>query len=335
MTPGTELGEFLKARRALASPAGDGGPRRRVPGLRREEVAALAGMSTDYYTRLEQGRHKRPSEAVLGALAQALQLDDLATRHLFDLARAVAAPHRSRPETGVQRVRPSLHHLLASFTAHPAFIRGRRTEVLAMNPLAAFLLTDFPAKPARERSLIRWAFLDEEARSRYVDWEKIASSMVGTLRLDAGRHPDDPLLAQLVGELAVHSEEFRTWWADHRVVERRDGTKRLNHPLVGHLDIRYEALEVTGEPDQTLFIYTTEPGSHSEAKLRTLAAWIHDDTPAPDQPAPPTTPTVLEAPRPGPDSAAHETSLAPGSRQAHHKTPATPPAGKQEGLPHG
>ncbi|WP_411730711.1 helix-turn-helix transcriptional regulator [Paeniglutamicibacter sp.] len=305
MNAGTELGEFLKVRRALVSPAGDGGPRRRVPGLRREEVAALARVSADYYTRLEQGRHKRPSEAVLGALAQALQLDDLATRHLFDLARAVAAPRRTGPEAAVQRVRPSLHQLLASFTEHPAFIRGRRTEVLAMNPLAAFLLADFPAKPAQERSLIRWAFLDAEARTRYVDWEKIASSMVGTLRLDAGRHPDDPLLLQLVGELAVHSEEFRTWWADHRVVERRDGIKRLNHPLVGHLDIRYEALEVTGEPDQTLFIYTTEPGSESESKLRTLAGWVYGDSTARDHSGALTSPLDPQEPRPNPDPAEH------------------------------
>ncbi|MDO2934804.1 helix-turn-helix transcriptional regulator [Paeniglutamicibacter sulfureus] len=282
MTAGTELGEFLKVRRALVSPAGDGGPRRRVPGLRREEVAALAKVSTDYYTRLEQGRHKRPSEAVLDALAHALQLDDLATRHLFDLARAVASPRRTEPQSAVQHVRPSLHLLLASFTEHPAFIRGRRTEVLAMNPLAAFLLANFPAKPVRQRSLIRWTFLEEEARTRYVDWEKTASSMVGTLRLDAGRHPDDPLLAQLVGELAVNSAEFRTWWADHRVVERRDGIKRLNHPLVGRLDIRYEALTVTGEPDQTMFIYTTDPGSESESKLRTLASWVYGDTTARD-----------------------------------------------------
>lgn len=303
MSPGTELGEFLKARRALVPPPGDGGPRRRVPGLRREEVAALAGVSTDYYTRLEQGRHQRPSEPVLAALAQALDLDELATRHLFDLARAVATPRRGAAETGVQRVRPSLHQLLDSFTGHPAFIRGRRTEVLAMNPLAAFLLTDFPAKPARERSLIRWAFLDPQARERYVDWEKIASSMVGTLRLDAGRHPDDRLLAQLVGELSVHSEAFRTWWADHRVVERRDGTKRLHHPLVGRLDISYEALEVTGEPDQTLFIYTTTPGTESEAKLRTLTAWIHDDTPPLETPASPTTLSSPHEPTPHADPA--------------------------------
>ena len=298
MSTGTELGEFLRARRALTSPAGDGGPRRRVPGLRREEVAALAGVSTDYYTRLEQGRHKRPSEAVLQALAEALQLDDLATRHLFDLARALSAPRRGRPESGVQRVRPSLHRLLDSFTEHPAFVRGRRTEVLAMNRLAAFLLTDFPARPARERSLIRWAFLDEEARRRYVDWEKTASSMVGTLRLDAGRHPEDPLLAQLVGELAVQSDEFRTWWADHRVVERRDGIKRLDHPLVGRLDICYEALEVTGEADQTLFVYTTEPGSESQARLRALAVRVHGAAPGRDHPFPPA-PPVEPAAEPG------------------------------------
>ena len=249
----------------------ESGTRRRVPGLRREEVAALAGVSCDYYTRLEQGRHKRPSETVLYALAEALQLDDLATRHLLDLARAIAAPQRRLPKPSVQRVRPSLHRLLDTFTEHPAFIRGRRTDVLAMNKLAALLLTDFPAKPARDRNLLRWALLDEEARQRYVDWEKVVSSMVGTLRLDAGRHPDDPLLAQLVGDLSVRSEQFRRWWADHRVVERRDGIKRLDHPLVGRIDVFYEALEVTGEEAQTLFVYSTDPGSESESKLRVLA----------------------------------------------------------------
>src|SRR5690606_36844334 len=143
----TELGEFLKARRALVSPAGDGGPRRRVPGLRREEVAVLAGVSTDYYTRLEQGRHKRPSESVLGALAKALELDETAAGHLFNLARPVSGSGRNNPSSSIQRVRPSLHQLLDSFTGHPAFIRGRRTEVLGMNALAASLLTDFLAKP--------------------------------------------------------------------------------------------------------------------------------------------------------------------------------------------
>ncbi|WP_435278647.1 helix-turn-helix domain-containing protein [Rhodococcus yananensis] len=269
---GIELGEFLKARRALVSPVAGAGARRRVPGLRREEVAAAAGVSTDYYTRLEQGRHKRPSESVLHSLATALQLDELATRHLFDLARSVSAPRSAAARDTVQRVRPSLHRLLDSFTEHPAFVRGRRTEVLAMNRLAALLLTDFPAKPARRRSLLQWAFLDPVARDRYVDWAKIAASMVGTLRLDAGRHPGDPLLARLVEELSEGSDEFRMWWADHRVVERRDGVKRLDHPLVGRIDVYYEALDVTGEADQTLFVYTTEPGSVSRSRLAELAA---------------------------------------------------------------
>jgi transcriptional regulator with XRE-family HTH domain len=275
---GSALGDFLRARRALVGPPRHGAGRRRVPGLRREEVAALARVSTDYYTRLEQGRHRRPSDAVLTSLAEALGLDALATRHLFDLARAVPVPARGTPPDAVQRVRPSLHLLLDSFTGHPAFVRGRRTEVLAMNPLAASLLVDLPARPARERALIRWAFLDPQARERYVDWEAVASSMVGTLRLDAGRHPGDPLLARLVAELTEGSEEFRAWWPDHLVVERRDGIKRLDHPRVGRLDIRYEALDVTGAEDQTLFVYTTEPGSASEAALRSLAEGVAGQT---------------------------------------------------------
>ncbi len=277
MAAGNEFGDFLKARRAALDP-GDDGSRRRVPGLRREEVAARAGVSADYYTRLEQGRHKRPSESVQLALAEALELDVMGTRHLQDLARALALPQRARanvPEQ--QRLKPSLLALLETFTDHPAFVRGRRTEVLAMNPLAASLLADIPARPAGQRSLIHWAFLDPHAREKYVDWEKIASSMVGTLRLDAGRHPDDPQLAQLVGELSLRSEEFRTWWADHRVTERRDGLKRLDHEIVGRIDVRYEALEVTGAEDQMLFLYSTEKGSESEARLRTLASWLTED----------------------------------------------------------
>lgn len=281
MAAGNQLGDFLRARRALLVPLAQG-PRRRVPGLRREEVAARAGVSADYYTRLEQGRHKRPSDSVLRALAEALELDRTASRHLEDLARSLALPRRARahdPEQ--QRVRPSLQALLETFTDHPAFVRGRRTEVLAMNPLAAALLADIPARPPGQRSLIHWAFLDPQARRSYVDWEKVASSMVGTLRLDAGRHPEDPRLAQLVGELSMRSEQFRTWWADHRVTERRDGVKRLHHDVVGRLDVRYEALEITGEPDQTLFLYSTEKGSESESRLRTLASWLA----APAEPA--------------------------------------------------
>ncbi|MFB6574584.1 helix-turn-helix transcriptional regulator [Kocuria palustris] len=241
-------------RRAALAPDDDG-PRRRVPGLRRGEVAARAGVSTDYCTRLEQGRHERPSESVQLALAEALELDPTAARHLQDLARALALPKRARPPTAEQQ--RLKHSLIAS------------------------LLADTPVRAPGHRSLIHWAFLDPEAREKYVDWEKVASSMVGTLRLDAGRHPDDPQLAQLVGELSLRSEEFRTWWADHRVTERRDGLKRLNHQLVGRIDVHYEALEVTGAEDQTLFLYSTANGSDSEARLRTQASWLAENQPGP------------------------------------------------------
>jgi transcriptional regulator with XRE-family HTH domain len=281
-----ELGEFLKARRAMVAPdvrqLGDTRPRR-VPGLRREEVAQLAGLSTDYYTRLEQGRHRSPSEAVLAGLAEALQLDATAREHLFALAKAASGGARRSTGAGeVQRVRNSLHQLLDQLTDLPAFVRGRRTDVLAMNPLARFVLHDFLAKPVRERNLLRWALLDPEARTRYRDWEPTVRSMVGTLRLDAGRHPDDPLLPELVGDLAVRSPEFRVWWAEQQVVERTAGVKRLNHPLVGELTVDYEALDVVGETDQTLFIYTTKPGSEDREKMRLLAGWVHE-RPEPEQ----------------------------------------------------
>lgn len=279
-----ELGEFLKARRAAVAPdprlLGDLRPRR-VPGLRREEVAQLAGLSADYYTRLEQGRHRSPSEAVLNGLADALELDTSARQHLFALARAAEGGTGPKPTDRVQRVRPSLHQLLESLTDLPAFVRGRRTDVLAMNPLARFVLHDFTAEPVRRRNLVRWALLDPEARTRYRDWEQVVSAMVGTLRMDAGRHPDDPLLKELVGELAVQSEEFRQWWAEQRVVERTAGTKRFNHPMVGELDVDFEALDVAGESDQTLFIYTTRPGSESERRMRVLAGWVNEQQESP------------------------------------------------------
>ena len=212
-------------------------------------------MSTDYYTRLEQGRHKRPSESVQLALAEALELDPTAARHLQDLARALVLPQWARAPHGGAAAPQALADRLPA-GGHPRPRPG-------------------------QRNLIHWAFLDPEAREKYVDWEKVASSMAGTLRLDAGRHPDDPQLAQLVGELSLRSEEFRTWWADHRVTERRDGLKRLNHQLVGRIDVHYEALEVTGAEDQTLFLYSTEKGSDSEARLRTLASWLAENQPGP------------------------------------------------------
>jgi transcriptional regulator with XRE-family HTH domain len=272
-----ELGEFLRRCRANVSPDAVGlhvtAPGRRVRGLRREEVAQLAGVSVDYYTRLEQGRHTSPSESVVDALARALELDAAGRAHLADLAQA---GHRPAERPQVQRVRPAVHQMLNSLIDQPAFVLGRRTDVLASNPLANALITDWNAKPARERNYIRWMFLDPAARDIHLDWNSVAADVVGTLRLDAGRHPDDVLLNQLVGELTIKSPEFRTWWNDHRVHERTHGTKRLQHPAVGPITIHYEALALPGDTDQTLFIYTTEPGSTSEDNLRLLASWYAD-----------------------------------------------------------
>jgi transcriptional regulator with XRE-family HTH domain len=271
-----ELAEFLRTRRARTDPGTVGlspGPHhRRVPGLRREELARLAGVSADYYARLEQGRHITPSDGVLAALARALRLDDAESAHLFALARRSPAPVRRRaPEQ--QRVRPGLQQMMAALHDQPAFILGRRTDVLSANPLAKALITDFSAKPAIERNYTRFMVLDPAAKALYPDWEVVAADAVGTLRLDAGRYPDDPRTAELVGELAMKSEPFRTWWADHRVVERSFGTKRFHHRIVGDLDIDYEAMTFPGDADQTLFVYTTRPGSASNEAMRLLASW--------------------------------------------------------------
>ncbi|MBT0769571.1 helix-turn-helix domain-containing protein [Kineosporia sp. J2-2] len=279
------LGEFLRTCRSGLTPAEvglddpDGAPRR-VRGLRREEVARLAGVSVDYYTRLEQGRHSTPSDAVVRSLARALRMDDAASAHLADLAR----PGRARPGgvQPVQRVRPAMQQLLASMTDHPVLILGRRTDVLASNALATALLTDWRRLPARERNYTRWVLLDPVARERFVQWSLVAADAVGTLRLDAGRHPDDPALNELVGELTIKSPEFRAAWGDHRVHERTHGTKRLTHPEVGPITLHFEALTLPGDPDQTMFVYGTDPGSSSADNLRLLSLWAgqHPDTTA-------------------------------------------------------
>ncbi len=275
MSASSELGDYLKARRARTRPETVGLPpatfNRRVPGLRREELAQLAGVSVDYYTRLEQGRHRRPSDSVIAAVATALGLDDAERAHLFDLAKRDLGRRAAAP--GVQQVRPELLNLMEGLIDQPAFVLGRRTDVLASNPLARALITDWHAKAPRERNKVRWTLLDPEAKQRYPDWQLVAPDVVGTLRLDAGRYPDDPLTRELVGELAMRSEEFRRWWADHRVYERSHGTKRMRHHVVGELEVHYEALNLPADPDQTLFIYTTRTGSASHDAMRLLASW--------------------------------------------------------------
>ncbi len=270
---GDELGEFLRSRRARLTPVAAGlpaGGSRRVPGLRREEVAHLAGVSVDYYVRLERGRHVNVSTSVLDALARALRLTETEREHLFTLAAPVSSRRRPLPP---QRVRPGLARLVHGLTDYPAFVLGRRLDILASNAMAHALYTDFAALPHRERNMARYVFLDESARSLYADWPGAARSVVGTLHLYAGRNPHDPLLAELVGELSVHDKDFRRWWADQEVSQRTNGRKHYHHPVVGELVLDYEALAPTGDPDQVLGVTTAEAGSPSEERLKLLASW--------------------------------------------------------------
>jgi transcriptional regulator with XRE-family HTH domain len=267
-----ELGQFLKSRRGRLQPEDVGLEtygQRRVPGLRRSELAQLAGVSVDYYVRLEQGRAGHPSEGVLDAIARALSLDDAERAHVYDLARP---PQRRRRETRPERVRPEVQRLVELLNGVPAMVMGRRMDVLAWNALAAALTVDWGALPAEHRNAARHFFLDEGARHLYVDWEENARDTVANLRLAAGRHPDDPELASLIGELSMKSEVFRRWWAHHDVKEKAHGTKRLRHPIVGELTLSYESLALPADADQLLVIYTTEPGSESEMALHLLAS---------------------------------------------------------------
>lgn len=280
MTSKEDLREFLRSRRARIAPEAVGLPvghgHRRVPGLRREELAMLAGVSVDYYVRLEQGRNTSVSASVLDAIARALQLDDHERTHLFDLAKPKAGARRPAPPP--QRVRPGIRVLLENFVT-PAFVLGRRLDVLATNRMARALLCDFDALPARERNHARWVFLDPAARELYVDWDAVARDNVAVLRMDAGRHPDDPQLSELIGELTMKSPQFAGWWADHDVLRQTHGSKRYHHPVVGDLTVTYEALPLPDDPEQTLFVYSVEPGSPSAEALALLGSWSLDVSP--------------------------------------------------------
>lgn len=270
-----ELAEFLRTRRARLRPEDVGlrpfgSERRRVPGLRREELAQLAGVSVDYYVRLEQGRTHNVSEDVLAAVARALRLNDTEFTHLRNLAR----PSRSRrPAARPERVRPGLRRLLEMCEGVPAYVIGRRGDVLAWNRLAAAVFTDFGALAPAERNWARMVFLNEDVRGIFADWTAKGRETVAYLRWQAGSYPDDPEMAALVGELSVKSEHFRRWWADHNVKEKDFGRKVLRHPLVGELALDYESLRPAGEPDQMLITYTAAAGSPSEDALRLLGSW--------------------------------------------------------------
>ncbi|MCT2589090.1 helix-turn-helix transcriptional regulator [Streptomyces sp. N2-109] len=299
----TELGEFLRSRRARLRPEELGlphyGGRRRVPGLRREELAQLAGVSVDHYVRLEQGRTLHFSEAVLDAVSRALRLDAVERDHLYRLARPWPAPETTAPsatppppapqqappqqtparQTQPQQVRPGLRRLLDSAADVPAYIVGRNTDVLAWNRLAAALITDFGALPPEGRNLARLVFLDEGMRSLYADWRGKASDVAAYLRLDATRHPDDPHTTGLLDELSTHSPEFREAWAQHRLKDKTHGRYVYRHPVVGELDLGFETLRLPDDPDQALIAHTVEENSPSETALRVLSAWAQESLP--------------------------------------------------------
>ena len=286
----TEVRQFLTTRRAKITPDQAGvplyGQRRRVPGLRREEVAQLAGLSTDYYTRLEKGNLRGASDSVLEAITRALQLDEAERAHLFDLARAARGTGREpRRRTQVQQVRPSLQHLLDAMTGAVAFVRNGRLDVLAVNPLGGAFYTPVLATPARPANLARYCFLDPSARDFYPDWEEAADTTVALLRTEAGRAPCNRALTDLVGELATRSDAFRTRWAAHDVRLHHTGTKRFRHPVVGDLTVGFNATELPADPGLTLTVYTAEPGSESAEKLALLASWAA----TPDQAQPDST----------------------------------------------
>ena len=273
-----EIREFLATRRAKISPeqAGllPGGGRRRVPGLRREEVAVLAGVSTDWYVRLEKGHISGVSDDVLSAVARALQLDEAERLHLFDLARAArpSRPPRRRPQ---RTVRPSVLRILESMTGTPAFVRDGRLDVLAINPLGRALYAPVFDDPARPANMARFCFLDPVSRDFYPDWDDVARATVALLRTEAGRDPYDRALTGLVGELATRSPEFRAGWAAHDVRLHQTGTKHFQHPVVGRVDVAFDSMPLPSTEDQglTMTCYTAEPGSPSDDAMRVLASW--------------------------------------------------------------
>lgn len=272
-----DVREFLTTRRARIAPEKVGlpaGGNRRVAGLRRSEVAALAGVSIEYYIRLERGAISGASPEVLDSIARALLLDDAERAHLFGLAHAanpVARPPRRRTKGWVAH--ESLQWVLDAVTAGPAFVRNGRMDLLAANNLARAFYKDVYEMPGQPPNLARHTFLDERAHDFYPDWELFAEVNVAILRTEAARDPHNKGLHDLIGELSTRSEEFRSRWAAHNVRHHGTGSKTFRHPIVGELTLAYEGLELAAEPGLTLTIYAAEPGSASEQALRLLASW--------------------------------------------------------------
>ena len=265
-----EIRDFLISRRARITPEQAGlpayGGNRRVSGLRREEVAMLAGVSVDYYIRMERGNARGVSDSVLDNLARALHLDEAERAHLYDLARAPRRPAR-------QQVRPAVQRLLDAMTMAPVYVRNGRMDVLAANRLGRALFAPLFASPAKPTNLARVIFLDPAAAEFYQEWDRLASDTVALLRAEAGRNPTDRGLSDLIGELSTRSDIFRVRWADHNVRQHRSGIKHFHHPVVGDISLAYESLELIADPGLVLNGYSAEPGSASQDALNLLASW--------------------------------------------------------------
>jgi transcriptional regulator with XRE-family HTH domain len=272
----SEIRDFLTSRRARIKPDEVGltthGPRR-VPGLRREEVATLAGVSVDYYNRMERGNLGGASESVLDALARALRLDEAERTHLFDLARASGPSARRRRRSTKQRVRPSVQWMLDSMTGSAAIAENGRLDALATNRLGRAFHSHLFDGSGRPVNFARFVFLDPRAEEFFADWERAAKDCAALLRSEAGRNPFDRGLSDLVGELSTQSEEFRGYWATHDVRLHNKGEKRFNHPIVGELEVSYNRIELPADPGVMIVAYTAEPGSRSAEAFSLLASW--------------------------------------------------------------
>ena len=277
MDNAAEIRDFLTTRRAKVTPERAGlptyGRQRRVSGLRREEVSLLAGISVEYYTRIERGNARGVSEDVLDGVCRALRLDEAEREHLADLVRLANTERPPRRSPTAQKIRPSLQRIVDAMEAIPAFIRNGRLDILYANPLAAALYSDHYSDPVQPPNSARYAFLDPRARTFFIDWDQAAHDVVAQLRGEAGRNPYDRVLSDLVGLLSTRSDEFRVRWATHDVFVHRSGTKRVHHPLVGDMTLAYEGLDLPADHGLVLVTYSTEPGSPSEAALHELRRW--------------------------------------------------------------
>lgn len=283
-----EVREFLMSRRAKLAPEAAGipaGSNRRVAGLRRSEVALLAGVSVEYYAKLERGAIAGASASVLDAVSTALQLDNAERAHLLDLARAAdgipASGRARRRATPDPAPRPSLHWLLESITDGVAFVRNAHQDLLATNALGRAFYSSLIGDGGRTPNLARFQFLDPVSRDFYPDWDLFAQMCVAIMRAEAGRDPHNKNLQDLVGELSTRSDVFRRLWGAHDVRRHGTGTKRFRHPVVGEVTLAYEELAITADPGHKLLVYTAEPGSPSAERLRLLASWAAEQaTPA-------------------------------------------------------